>query len=144
MVLVQGMLCPVRELVRMMPPNEYRLVSPDTTVSSLGESGPLSESWCLTVTGYSSEPRQTDSTPFITASNTRVRPGVIALSRDLLIRYTPGAPFAYGDSVLVAGQTYVVEDTMNRRWTNRADIWFPSTTEARRFGKQELELWRKA
>jgi 3D (Asp-Asp-Asp) domain-containing protein len=138
LILAQAILWPVGELVRTLPPHQIRLVSPDTTVS------PNGESWCLTVTGYSSEPRQTDSTPFITASNTTVRPGIIALSRDLLIRYTPGAPFAYGDSVLVAGQVYVVEDTMNKRWSNRADIWFPSTPEARRFGKQELELWRKA
>lgn len=132
--LMRVMLCPVEEMVRMAPPSTVRLVLPDTVEA---------ESWCVTVTGYSSEPRQTDSTPFITASNTQVRPGVIALSRDLLRRYTPGAPFAFGDSVLVAGKTYVVEDSMNRRWTLRADVWFPSRTEAMRFGRQELELWRK-
>jgi hypothetical protein len=57
----------------------------------------------VTVTGYSSTSDQTDTTPFITASNTRVRTGVIALSRDLLREFTPGAPFGYGDRVEIEG-----------------------------------------
>lgn len=96
---------------------------------------------CVIVTGYSSTPGQTDSTPFITAWNTTVQDGVIALSRDLLKRYTLGAPFAYGDIVEVEGLgVFTVEDTMNRRWTNRADIWFPTRAAAKRFGARELLL----
>ena len=96
---------------------------------------------CVIVTGYSSTPGQTDSTPFITAWNTTVQDGVIALSRDLLKRYTLGAPFAFGDIVEIEGLgVFTVEDTMNRRWTNRADIWFPTRAEAKRFGSRELLL----
>lgn len=144
LLLAQGILWPVGELVRIVPP---RIVMPTligTSVHSRKSTvSPSGECWDITVTGYSSEPRQTDSSPFTTASNTQVKPGIIALSRDLLRRYTPNAPFAWGDSVVVAGRTFVVEDSMNKRWSKRADIWFPSTVEARCFGKQELELRRK-
>jgi 3D (Asp-Asp-Asp) domain-containing protein len=89
------------------------------------------------VTGYSSTRGQTDSTPFVTASNTRVRKGIVALSRDLLRRYTPGAPFAFGDRVLIPGVgEFVVEDTMNKRFSQRVDIWFASRSEARHWGHQ--------
>ena len=91
----------------------------------------------VTVTGYSSTRGQTDSTPFVTASNTRVRKGIVALSRDLLRRYTPGAPFAFGDRVLIEGVgEFVVEDTMNKRFSRRVDIWFPNRTQAKLWGHQ--------
>jgi 3D (Asp-Asp-Asp) domain-containing protein len=93
--------------------------------------------------GYSSTIAQCDSTPFITAANTPPRPGVLAVSQDLLREYTPGAPFAFGDRVHVYGVGYfLIEDSMNPRWTNRVDIWFPSRNEAVRFGLREAVLSR--
>lgn len=93
----------------------------------------------VTVTGYTSREEETDDTPFITAANTRTRPGVIALSRDLLRRYTPDAPFKFGDIIHIAGVgDFVVEDSMNRRWERRADIWFESLDAARAFGRRTL------
>ena len=92
-------------------------------------------------TGYSSSVIETDNTPFITAANTRTRPGVVALSRDLLQRYTPGALFDFGDRIYIAGLgEYSVEDSMNRRWKKRIDIWFPSRSEAFYFGKKNLYI----
>lgn len=92
-------------------------------------------------TGYSSSVIETDNTPHITAANTRTRPGVVALSRDLLQRYTPGAPFDFGDRIHIAGLgEYSVEDSMNRRWKKRIDIWFPSRSEAFYFGKKSLYI----
>jgi 3D (Asp-Asp-Asp) domain-containing protein len=97
----------------------------------------------VTVTGYSSTPDQTDSTPFVTASNRRVRPGIVALSRDLLREYTPGAPFSFGDKVELKGVgVFTVEDTMHSRFEKRVDIWFTSRTAAREWGRQELSLAR--
>ncbi|WP_309573116.1 hypothetical protein, partial [Deinococcus sp.] len=46
-------------------------------------------------TAYNSVPGQTDSTPFVTATGTRTRPGVVALSRDLLRQ------FPYGTKVMI-------------------------------------------
>lgn len=92
-------------------------------------------------TGYSSTVDQTDSTPFITAANTRVRQGVLALSRDLLKRYTPDAPFDFGDVVYVSGiGKFIVEDSMNRRWHRRADIWFTDRPTAIEFGKRRVRI----
>ena len=95
----------------------------------------------VTVTAYSSTRDQTDSTPFVTASNTRVRPGIVALSRDLLREFTPGAPFSYGDRVEIEGVgTFLVEDTMHKRYEKRVDIWFASRAAARRWGRRDLTL----
>lgn len=95
----------------------------------------------ITVTAYSSTVDQCDDTPFQTASMTTVRPGIIALSRDLIRRYNPEAPFSYGDEVFVEGYgKFTVEDTMNKRYSRRADIWFPSRSEARHFGKKSLTI----
>lgn len=95
----------------------------------------------VTVTAYSSTTDQTDSTPFVTASNTRVRKGILALSRDLLREFTPGAPFSYGDLVELEGVgRFVVEDTMNPRFAKRVDIWFPSRGAAKRWGVRHFQL----
>jgi 3D (Asp-Asp-Asp) domain-containing protein len=97
----------------------------------------------VTVTGYSSTPDQTDDTPFVTAANTRVRRGVIALSRDLLREFTPGAPFAFGDLLEIEGVgTFRVEDTMAERYRQRADIWFSTRTAARQWGRRHLSVAR--
>jgi len=93
----------------------------------------------VTVTGYTSRPEETDDSPFVTAANTQTRPGVIALSRDLLRRYTPDAPFTFGDVIHISGVgDFVVEDSMNPRWKSRADIWFESLSQARAFGSRKL------
>lgn len=91
----------------------------------------------VSVSAYTSRECETDSSPFITAANTSTRPGVLALSRDLLKRYTPGAPFDFGDVVHINGYgDFVVEDSMHGRWQHRADIWFESVEDARAFGRR--------
>jgi len=97
----------------------------------------------VVITGYSSTVDQTDDTPFLTAANTRVRRGVIALSRDLLREFTPGAPFAFGDVLEVEGVgTFKVEDTMAERYRQRADIWFSTRAAARQWGRRDLKVAR--
>ena len=57
------------------------------------------------ITAYSPSPNQTDNTPFLTASNLKVTPQdlnellYVAVSRDLLAKFTPGAPLEYGDKI---------------------------------------------
>lgn len=95
----------------------------------------------VTVTGYSSTSDQTDATPFVTASNSRVRTGIVALSRDMLREFTPGAPFGYGDQVEIEGVgVFTVEDTMNPRFAKRVDIWFSSRAAARLWGRRNQVL----
>lgn len=78
----------------------------------------------VSVTGYSSTPDQTDDTPWLTATGTKTRVGVLAVSRDLL----PLLP--YGTRV------YVVEDTMHPRLRRTLDVWFPSRGLALRWGRR--------
>ncbi|UCH84616.1 MAG: 3D domain-containing protein, partial [Candidatus Latescibacterota bacterium] len=95
----------------------------------------------VVATGYSSSVFETDETPFLTAANTSTREGILALSRDLLREFTPGAPFSFGDRVHVSGLgEFLVEDVMNARWTNRVDVWFPSRLDAIHFGLREAYL----
>lgn len=78
-----------------------------------------------------------------TASSRQVRPGTVALSRDLLRNFTPSAPYSYGDRILIPGMgMYVVEDAMNPRWTRKADIWFENEATARRWGVRNVYITR--
>lgn len=99
------------------------------------------------ITAYTSRPEETDDTPFLTATMTQTRPGVVAVSRDLLQGALP-----YTTRVLVfpAGgdgcdawnsgadkllpTVFVVEDTMHRRKTNQVDVWMPSLDAALTWG----------
>ncbi|MBU6500963.1 MAG: 3D domain-containing protein [Patescibacteria group bacterium] len=85
---------------------------------------PEKEVW---VTAYSSSPDQTDDTPFITASGSRVHDGVIATNL-LPFGTEIKIPDIFGDKI------FTVEDRMNRRKTDNVDIWMPSRAQALRFG----------
>lgn len=87
----------------------------------------------VTTTAYSSDVWQTDSTPFITASGTTVRHGVLA-ANFLPIGTKVKIPDLYGE------QVFVVEDRMNARYWQRMDIWMSSYEEAKEFGVQKLEI----
>ncbi|MFC1855243.1 hypothetical protein ACFL2A_01695 [Thermodesulfobacteriota bacterium] len=88
------------------------------------------------VTAYSPTKRETDSTPFTTASNKRVQEGYIAISRDLE-QY-----LSFGDKVFIKDiGIFEVQDRMNRRWKKRVDLFFFDTKEARIFGKVKKEMW---
>ena len=89
----------------------------------------------IEVTAYTSCRSETDSTPDLTASNTTPKPGTIALSRDLLRTFTPGAPFDFGDKLLIPGVgVFEAHDTMHPRWKGKADIWFTSQAKGARVG----------
>jgi 3D (Asp-Asp-Asp) domain-containing protein len=97
----------------------------------------------IVLTGYTSSRRETDSTPFLTASMTRTRQGCLALSRDLLRTFTPDAPYDFGDYVLIPGVgVFIVEDTMHARWRNRGDIWFADRAAALRWGRRRVWMAR--
>lgn len=91
------------------------------------------------ITGYSSTPDQTDDTPFVTASGTYVRDGIIAANFALNGRRVPFGtkvriPEIYGDKI------FLVEDRMNSRYTNNVDIWFPERSLARAFGSKKAVI----
>ncbi|NQT30478.1 MAG: 3D domain-containing protein [Candidatus Saganbacteria bacterium] len=89
------------------------------------------KSGAVVATAYNSLASQTDSTPWITASGTRCRKGVIASN------FLP-----FGTKVRIDGfgdQIFTVEDRMNRRYTKRIDIWFRSYKDAMRFGRRKIK-----
>lgn len=98
----------------------------------------------LKSTAYNSLSAQTDSTPHITATGTRTRPGVVALSRDMLrifpygtrVRITP----LNGSHPYVNGRVFVVEDTMNARKTGQVDIWMPTRSQAMQWGIRNVRI----
>ncbi len=91
----------------------------------------------VTITAYSSDPNQTDSTPFVTASGKTVADGIIAANF-----------LNFGTKVyipeLFGNKQFVVEDRLHARFSDRVDIWMPSTEMALKFGKQyalvEIEM----
>jgi len=87
----------------------------------------------VTITAYSSTPEETDSTPFITASGTHVREGVVA-ANFLPIGTAIKIPELYGDRL------FVVEDRMHERNSDKVDIWMPTKAEAKQFGKQTTRI----
>lgn len=86
------------------------------------------------ITAYSSSPLETDGDPFITATGTQVKEGIVAnnfLSFGTKIRI----PEIYGD------QIFVVEDRMNRKKGNyHIDIWFPDRELALDFGTKRTYI----
>ncbi len=87
----------------------------------------------VVLTAYSSTPDQTDDTPFITASNTRTRDGVIA-ANFLAFGTQVKIPAIFGDKV------FTVEDRMAKKHDGKIDIWFPERILAKRFGVQEADV----
>lgn len=87
----------------------------------------------VVATAYNSLASQTDSTPWITASGTRCREGVIASN------FLP-----MGTKVMIEGfgnKVFTVEDRMNCRFSNRIDIWFLSYHDAIKFGKRQIKYY---
>lgn len=90
------------------------------------------------VTAYNPVRSQTDSSPLITASNKRVRVGMIALSRDLEREFG----FRFGDTVYLNGLgRFVFEDRMHRRKRRHVDILMLNPVDARRFGVKSSYLY---
>ncbi len=87
----------------------------------------------IPITAYNSTPEQTDSTPFVTAKGTLVRPGIVA-ANFLPFGAQIRIPQYFGD------QIFVVEDRMNQRFDKRIDIWMESGSEARDWGVRRVEV----
>jgi 3D (Asp-Asp-Asp) domain-containing protein len=87
----------------------------------------------VTATAYNSLPNQTDDTPFITASGTTVRHGVLA-ANFLPIGTRVKIPEIYGDDI------FIVEDRMNPRYHQRVDIWMEDYSDAIQFGVRNIDI----
>ncbi len=110
---------------------EFLLLEGNTLLASSGFFEPeaqIVKKMTVVVTAYSSTPWETWGNPYLTASETWVRDGIIA--NNLLPFGTKvRMPEIYGDKV------FIVEDRMHsRKGHYHFDVWFPSYWEAKEFG----------
>jgi 3D (Asp-Asp-Asp) domain-containing protein len=118
-------LAPVDQLATLQDQALIQIANPDTPIV-------IARQWVI-VTGYSSTPDQTDATPFITASGTQVRDGIVACN---FLRFGTRVRFPqlYGDKI------FVVEDRMAPKNSHKMDIWFASREQAKQFGVKLLKI----
>jgi len=83
-------------------------------------------------TAYTSSRKECDDTPFITASNKRVRWGVIAMDK---------VPFGTKVYIPFFKKVFVVEDRGRAIRGSRIDIWMPNRNDAIKFGKKRLIVY---
>lgn len=91
------------------------------------------EIYSAACTAYNPLPEQTDSTPRITSIGVDVKENyTIAVSQD----YLEEKILKYGDTIYIyeLEKFYSVEDCMNKRFTNRLDVFMESKKDALKFG----------
>jgi 3D (Asp-Asp-Asp) domain-containing protein len=128
----------ITELKRLSQ-NEYRAEVAQLVVSDPeylrrleGQSIPNA---VVTVTAYNADPAQTDSDPDIAASMRKVKPGTIAVSRDLFDR-----GWVFGRKVRLEGiGIYEINDLMATRHSRAVDIFIHSNSQALAFGKRRIK-----
>ncbi len=136
-----GLPAAARATANIIEPNELTKLEIEAMQNATAPFGRLPEAALrgpsyamkVTATAYNSEPGQTDSTPFITASGSHVRFGVLA-ANFLPIGTRIRIPDIYGD------QIFVVEDRMNPRYDKRVDIWMEDLQDARQFGVRTITI----
>ena len=87
----------------------------------------------ILITAYSSSVDETDETPFITASGSYVRSGIVAANF---------LPFGAAIRIpkIFGNQIFIVEDRLHERNSNQVDIWLPTKKEALEFGVKISEI----
>lgn len=106
------------------------------TVSTL-DFYPQNKKMEATVTCYTSEVGQTDSSPSITASGRKLSPGDNVVANNCL-------PF--GSIIMIDDILYTVDDRKAKRYSCKwVDIWFGETEERKqsclKFGRQEKMIY---
>lgn len=98
----------------------------------------------VSMTAYTASIRETDNSPYTTASNLKVAEGSLAVSQDL---FDQG--WVYGKKVLIRCREgrkeakrgfcgiFIITDLMNGRFRKKIDIYFHRTRTAKKFGHRE-------
>jgi len=88
-------------------------------------------------TAYNADPEQTDDTPDVCAWGDKIRPGIIAISRDL-----EKSGLTRGKEVYIEGiGNVVVMDRMHPRKRNQIDLYMENHEDAVEFGVKELTIY---
>ena len=84
-------------------------------------------------TGYNSDVGQTDDSPFIAADGTHVYDGMVAAN------FLP-----FGTKIMLPdefpGKVFTVHDRMNKRFSQRVDVWFPQHGQAIQWGLRTVKI----
>jgi 3D (Asp-Asp-Asp) domain-containing protein len=94
----------------------------------------ISKTITVTITAYTPAPRENRGRgrKSGTAIGTRIRPGIVAVSRDLL-----HAGWDFGDKIHIKGLgVFIIEDTMHQRFRRTLDVAVPDLAAARKIGVQ--------
>ncbi len=108
----------------------------ETEVAKPVPSTPIS-SRRVSMTAYNSEAAQTDGDPCTTANGFNVcKHGIedTVASNFLPMGTKIKIPSLFGDRI------FVVRDRMNRRYTNRVDVWMLKKSDALKFGVRQAEI----
>ncbi len=119
--------------VSPQPVKEELSPFPKKELNEIKKTRRVTETKLMWITAYSSTPEETDDTPFITASGSHVRDGIVATNM-LPMGSKIKIPALYGDKI------FVVEDRMHQRMVNKVDIWMPEKSQAIRFGIKHTEV----
>jgi len=126
------------------PSSVQPALKPTTTVRDVQASS--ARSYVVRSTAYNSTPGQTDGSPHITATGTRTRFGVVALSRDLLSFIPYGSRIRIQDlsgtsyNAMLANTVFIVEDTMNARMWRKVDVWMGTRSQALNWGSRSIRI----
>lgn len=107
--------------------------SPDLETKPEYSSEAAARTMVVPTTAYTSDPAETDSTPFTTADGSRVRDGIVAanfLPHGTRIRI----PDYFGNKV------FEVHDRMNSRYQTRVDIWMTNKSDAYAWGVRNVKI----
>lgn len=107
--------------------------APDLTTPEEHSDEPAARTITVPVSAYTSEPGQTDGSPFTTADGSQVRDGIVA-ANFLPIGTRIRIPQYFGD------QVFEVHDRMNARYTYRMDIWMLSKSDAMKWGVRNVKI----
>ncbi len=89
-----------------------------------------------TITAYTPRKIETDHTPYIAASGKRVKPGTVAVSRDLFWN-----GWTFGKKIYIQGLgIFTINDLMNKKYKKHIDIFMYSYKKAKRFGKRYAKV----
>lgn len=88
----------------------------------------------VVITSYNNDPNQTDDSPNVTATNRGVREGIVAVSYDFINK----GQIHYGDLLYIDcfNKWYLVEDTMNKRFTKRVDVFLFDKEKSNKINKK--------
>ena len=89
----------------------------------------------VSVSAYNPTVKQCGPNPFITAKGTRVRHGIVAVSRDL---YRKG--WTFGKKIGIGQEVYIIEDLMAKNAKNGVDIFKWHEKDAVEFGRRTLTV----